>query len=88
VPVSVTSTNTNVGTITGSPAPIAVGTYYTQAISFVPATAGNHQLEPGTHPPATSHRQIKAVQLVTTVAATRDQHSGQWQQFHRGATIS
>jgi trimeric autotransporter adhesin len=44
VPVSVTSTNTNVGTITGSPASIAVGTYYTQAISFVPATAGTTNL--------------------------------------------
>jgi hypothetical protein len=44
VPVSVTSTNTNVGTVTGSPASIVTGTYFTQAISFVPATAGTTNL--------------------------------------------
>jgi hypothetical protein len=38
VPVSVTSTNTTVGTVTGSPASIGVGSYYTQAVSFVPGT--------------------------------------------------
>src|SRR4029077_10535037 len=30
IPVSVTSSNTSVGTVTGSPASIGVGTYYTQ----------------------------------------------------------
>jgi hypothetical protein len=68
VPVSVTSTNTNVGTITGSPAPIAVGTYYTQAISFVPATAGTTNLNLAT-PAGYFTPANQAVQLVTTVAA-------------------
>jgi hypothetical protein len=45
VPVAVISTNTGVGTVTGSPASIGVGTYYTQAISFVPATAGTTSLD-------------------------------------------
>jgi len=44
VPVSVTSTNTSVGTVTGSPASIGVGASYTPAISFVPATAGTTNL--------------------------------------------
>jgi len=44
IPVAVTSTNTSVGTVTGSPASIGVGAYYTQAISFVPATVGTTNL--------------------------------------------
>jgi len=68
VPVTITSTNTTVGTVTGSPASIGVGTYYTQAISFVPATAGTTNLnlaEPtGYFTPANV-----AVQTVTTVTA-------------------
>jgi hypothetical protein len=68
VPVSVTSTNTNVGTITGSPASIPVGTYYTQAISFVPATAGTTNLNLAT-PAGYFTPANQAVQLVTTVAA-------------------
>ena len=46
IPVTVTSSNTSVGTVTGSPASIGVGgAYYTQAISFVPATAGTTNLD-------------------------------------------
>ena len=44
IPVTVTSTNTSVGTVTGSPSSIGVGAYFTQAISFVPATAGTTNL--------------------------------------------
>jgi hypothetical protein len=44
VPVSVTSTNTTVGTVSGSPSSIGVGAYYTQAISFVPAATGTTDL--------------------------------------------
>jgi len=44
IPVAITSTNTTFGTVTGSPATIGVGTYYTQAISFVPGAAGTTDL--------------------------------------------
>jgi len=68
VPVSVASTNIGVGTITGSPASIAVGTYYTQAISFVPATAGTTNLNLAT-PTGYFTPANQSVQLVTTVTA-------------------
>jgi len=68
VPVAVTSTNTSVGTVTGSPASIGVGTYFTQAISFVPATAGttnlNLAIPTGYFTPAN-----QSVQTVATVTA-------------------
>jgi len=64
----VTSTNPNVGTLTGSPASIAVGTYYTQAIGFVPATAGTTNLNLAT-PAGYFTPANQPVQLVATVAA-------------------
>jgi hypothetical protein len=68
VPVAVTSTNTTVGTITGSPASIAVGTYYTSAISFQPATAGSTNLNLAT-PTGYSTPTTEFVQIVATVTA-------------------
>jgi len=64
----VTSTNTGVGTVTGSPASIGVGAYYTQAISFVPATAGTTNLNLAA-PTGYSTPANVSVQIVTTVAA-------------------
>jgi len=67
-PVSVTSTNTSVGTVTGGPASIGVGTYVTQALSFVPATAGTTNLKLAT-PTGYSTPTNVPVQIVTTVTA-------------------
>jgi hypothetical protein len=68
IPVSVTSTTPAVGTVTGSPASIAVGSYYTQAISFQPATAGttnlNLAIPTGYYTPAN-----EPVQIVASVTA-------------------
>jgi hypothetical protein len=68
VPVAITSSSTTVGTVTGSPSSIGIGTYFTQAISFVPAAVGTTNLtiaEPtGYFTPANV-----AVQLVTTVTS-------------------
>src|SRR5258707_14077388 len=60
--------SSGVGTTDGSPASIAVGTYYTQAINFVPATAGTTNLNLAT-PAGYFTPANQAVQLVTTVAA-------------------
>jgi 6-phosphogluconolactonase (cycloisomerase 2 family) len=68
VPVTVTSTSTNVGTLTGSPASIGVGTYYTQAVSFVPAAAGATSLNV-TMPAGYSIPSNVPVQLPATVSA-------------------
>ena len=68
VPVAVTSSNTSVGTVTGSPSSIGVGAYYTQAISFVPAGAGTTNLNI-TEPTGYSTPSNVAVQMVTTVTA-------------------
>jgi len=68
IPVSVTSSTPSVGTLTGSPASIPVGSYYTQAISFHPATAGSTNLNlaipSGYYTPAN-----ESIQIVTTVTA-------------------
>jgi hypothetical protein len=66
VPVAVTSTNTSVGTVTGSPSSIVVGAYYTQAISFVPATTGTTNLNLAT-PAGYSTPSNVATQIVATV---------------------
>jgi hypothetical protein len=67
VPVAVTSTNTSVGTIAGSPASISAGgPYYTQAISFVPATAGTTNLNLAT-PAGYFTPSNQSVQIVATV---------------------
>jgi hypothetical protein len=67
VPVSVISTNTSVGTITGSPAAISAGSnYYTQAISFVPATAGTTNLNLAT-PTGYFMPSNQSVQIIATV---------------------
>ena len=68
VPVSVTSTNTNVGTITGSPASIAVGAYTTSTISFQPATAGSTNLNLAI-PTGYNTPSNEPVQIVATVTA-------------------
>jgi len=68
VPVAVTSTNTGVGTVTGSPASIGVGTYYTQAISFHPSTAGTTNLNLAT-PSGYFTPANQSVQIATTVTA-------------------
>jgi Putative Ig domain/Galactose oxidase, central domain len=68
VPVSLTDTNTTVGSLTGNPATIAVGTYFTQAISFVPATAGTTNLNLAT-PAGYSTPANVPVQSVVTVTA-------------------
>src|SRR6202021_686718 len=68
VPVAVNSSSTSVGTVTGSPSSIGVGTYYTQAISFVPAGAGTTNLNI-TEPTAYSTPSNGAVQMVTTVTS-------------------
>jgi len=66
VPVTVTSTNTSVGTVTGNPSSIGVGAYYTQAISFVPGTAGTTNLNLAT-PAGYSTPSNVATQIVATV---------------------
>jgi hypothetical protein len=66
VSVSVSSTNTVVGTVTGSPAPIGSGTYFTQALSFAPATAGTTNLNLAT-PTGYSTPSNVAEQIVVTV---------------------
>jgi hypothetical protein len=66
VPVAVTSTNTGVGTVSGSPASIGVGAYYTQAISFVPVATGTTDL-PLTTPGGYFTPSNVAVNLVVTV---------------------
>jgi hypothetical protein len=68
VPVAVTSSNTSVGTITGSPSLIAVGAYTTSAISFQPATAGSTNLNLAT-PTGYSTPSNQSVQIVATVTA-------------------
>ena len=81
VPVSVTSSNISVGTLTGSPSSIGVGTYYTQAISFVPATAGTTNLTVA-EPTGYFTPSNVAVQIATTVTAPSIsfEHSRDWQQ--------
>ena len=66
VPVSVSSTNTTVGTVTGGPASITAGTYYTQALNFVPATTGTTNLNLAT-PTGYFKPADVAVQIVVTV---------------------
>jgi hypothetical protein len=66
VPVSVTSANTSVGTLTGSPASIGVGTYYTQAISFVPVAVGTTNLDLAT-PTGYFMPSNQPVQIIATV---------------------
>src|SRR5216683_4099005 len=68
VPVAVTSSNTSVGTVTGSPASISVGTYFTQAIAFNPSTAGTTNLNLAT-PTGYFTPANAPVQVVATVAA-------------------
>jgi hypothetical protein len=68
VPVSVTDTNTAVGTLTGNPASIGIGTYFTQAINFVPASAGTANLNLAT-PLGYSTPANVPVQSVATVTA-------------------
>jgi len=68
VPVAVTSTNTSVGTVTGSPASIGVGAYYTQTMSFAPATAGTTNLNLAT-PTGYSTPANVSEQIVVTVTA-------------------
>jgi len=68
VPVTVTSTNTSVGIVTGSPSSVGVGTYFTQAISFHPSTAGTTNLNLAT-PTGYSTPSNYPVQIVTTVSA-------------------
>jgi hypothetical protein len=64
--VAVTSTNTNVGTVTGSPAAIAVGAYFTSAISFQPVAAGTTNLNLA-EPSGYSTPSDQSVQIVATV---------------------
>jgi hypothetical protein len=66
VPVVITSSNTGVGTITGSPASIGVGTYFTQSISFVPVATGTTNLNLAT-PTGYSTPSNSPVQIVATV---------------------
>jgi hypothetical protein len=66
VSVAVTSTNTSVGTVTGSPASIGLGAYYTQAISFVPVATGMTNLNLSTPPGYFTPSNIP-VQIVATV---------------------
>jgi Putative Ig domain/Galactose oxidase, central domain/Kelch motif len=68
VPVAITSSSTSVGTLTGSPSSIGVGTYFTQAISFVPAAVGTTNLTI-TEPTGYFTPTNVAVQLVTTVTS-------------------
>jgi hypothetical protein len=68
IPVAVTSTNTSVGTVTGSPASIAVGAYYTQAMAFHPSTAGTTNLNLATPAGYFTPSNIP-VQIVATVSA-------------------
>jgi hypothetical protein len=55
-----------VGTITGSPATLAVGAYYTSAINFQPATAGTTNLNLAT-PTGYNTPTTEYVQIVATV---------------------
>jgi hypothetical protein len=67
VPVAVTSTDTTVGTVTGSPSTIPVGgPYYTQAISFQPAAVGTTNLNLAT-PAGYRTPSDQSVQIVATV---------------------
>jgi hypothetical protein len=66
IPVVITSSNTAVGTITGSPATIAVGTYFTSATNFQPATAGTTNLNLAT-PTGYNTPTTEYVQIVATV---------------------
>jgi trimeric autotransporter adhesin len=68
IPVSVTSTNTSVGTVTGNPASIAVGAYYTQTESFQPVGAGTTNLNLAT-PSGYFTPANEPVQIVATVTA-------------------
>jgi hypothetical protein len=68
VAVNVTSSSTGVGTVTGSPSSIGVGAFYTQGISFVPATAGTTNLNLAT-PSGYFTPSNQPVQIVTTVTA-------------------
>jgi hypothetical protein len=66
VPVSITSTNTSVGTITGTPPSIGVGTSLTQALSFVPGSAGTTNLNLAT-PAGYFTPSNQSTQIVATV---------------------
>jgi len=66
VPVSVISTNTSVGTITGSPASIPVGSYISSTFNFVPATAGTTNLNLAI-PPGYFTPSDQSVQILATV---------------------
>jgi hypothetical protein len=68
VSLSVSSSNTSIGTITGSPASLAVGSYSTQAISFSPTTAGTTNLTLA-EPSGYNTPSNEPVQIVATVAA-------------------
>jgi hypothetical protein len=68
VPVAVSSSNTTVGTITGSPASIPVGSYFTSSVSFQPATAGTANLNLAT-PTGYATPTTQFVQIVATVTA-------------------
>jgi hypothetical protein len=68
VPVAITSSNTSVGNVTGSPVSIGVGAYFTQAIVFHPATAGTTNLNLAT-PTGYFTPSNVPVQIVTTVTA-------------------
>ena len=68
IPVSVTSSNTSVGTITGSPASIAVGAYTTSTISFQPVAAGTTNLNLAI-PTGYNTPSNEPVQIVATVTA-------------------
>jgi hypothetical protein len=66
IPVSITSTNTAVGTINGSPSAIGTGAYFTQAISFLPVASGTTNLILAT-PVAFFTPTNEPVQIVATV---------------------
>src|SRR4029077_5539349 len=68
VHVAVTSTNTSVGSVSGGPASIPVGSYFTSALSFVPATAGTTNLNLAT-PTGYFTPADAPVQTVATVTA-------------------
>src|SRR6202044_492109 len=68
IPVSVASTNTGVGTVTGNPASIAAGSYFTQTESFQPVGAGTTNLNLAT-PTGYFTPANEPVQIVATVTA-------------------
>ena len=68
IPVTITSTNTSVGTITGSPSSIPVGSYSTSAINFQPVGAGSTNLNLAT-PTGYSTPTTEFVQIAATVTA-------------------